>query len=73
LYVPVAYPRADVSVWRDLTCSQLAKKVLSLFGPEREWEWACARTFTKENFGSTEIAPLTEIGDDRYLLHLSNG
>lgn len=73
LYVSVAYPAADISAWRALTYPQLAAKVLSLLGPERSWDEVCARTYTREKFGTEEIAPLTEIDNNRYLLHLSNG
>jgi threonine synthase len=73
LYVPVEYPRADVSAWRGLSYPQLAASVLSLFGPERRWTEIAARTYTAEKFGSAEIVPLFALGEDRYLLHLSNG
>lgn len=73
LYVPVEYPIADVSAWRGLTYPELAAKVLALFGPERNWDKITERTYTAEKFGSADIALLSELGNGRYLLHLSNG
>jgi threonine synthase len=73
LYVPVTYPALEWDALRGLSYPEVATRVLALFGPERAWETVTQKTYTKEHFGSGEIAPLTPLGAGRFLLELSNG
>ena len=86
LYVPESYPQVSESTldeWRVLLAERgyaaLAARVLALFIddadiPHADLEHLTAAAYTKEEFGSEEIVPLTPLGDGRLLIgHLSNG
>ena len=79
LVVPEHYPRIDVTElerWRGLSYPDLAFEVLSRFigdlQPARLRD-VIDRTYTAEVFGSADIAPLTRLDEDLWLLELSNG
>ena len=74
LYVPEAYPKADLAAWRGLSYPQLAIAILRQFmddvpGLER----ARGETYTREVFGSDDITPLKTLEPGLHLLGLSNG
>ena len=86
LYLPSRYPRVDdatLTRWRRLPYAELAFEVLSLYVddiPAVELRSVCARTYTREVFGSPEIVPLRRLVDKAssnaaafYLQALSNG
>ena len=79
LVVPEHYPRidaAELARWRTLDYAALATEVLSHFVDDidrADLERLCTRTYTAATFGSEEIAPLTRLDDDLWLLELSNG
>jgi len=74
LYVPEAYPRADLAAWRGLRYPDLAAAVLRLFMDDVPGLDALARrTYTREAFGSGDIAPLKTLEPGLHLLCLSNG
>ena len=86
LYLPSRYPRVDdatLTRWRGLPYAELAFEVLSLYVddiPAVELRSICARTYTREVFGSPEIVPLRRLVDKAssnaaafYLQALSNG
>ena len=79
LVVPEHYPRIDVAElarWRGLSYPELAFEVLSRFigdmdaGRLRD---IVTRTYTGRVFGTDDIAPLTRLDDELWLLELSNG
>jgi len=90
LYLPSTYPKVDgatLTRWRALPYAELAFEVLSLYVddiPAADLRAICARTYTREVFGTTEIVPLRELVDKTgaaapaptaplYLEALSNG
>ena len=86
LYLPSRYPRVDdatLSRWRTLPYAELAFEVLSLYVddiPAVDLRAICARTYTREVFGTPEIVPLRRLVDKAsgaeaplYLEALSNG
>ena len=89
LYLPRTYPRVDdatLTRWRGLPYAELAFEVLSLYVddiPADDLRALCARTYTAEVFGTTEIVPLRRLvdktagsmpaGPPLYLEALSNG
>ncbi len=95
LYQPVRYPRVSAEQlqrWRALPYADLAFEILSLYIddiPAADLRAICARTYTAEVFGTSEIAPLRELKEpspqpspggrgsepsgELYLLALSNG
>ena len=79
LYVPEVLPEISLSefaAWADLTYAELAAEVMSRFAPDMARgtiDSACAAAYSAEVFGSVEVAPLTGLIDDTWLLHLSNG
>ena len=90
LYLPSTYPSVDdatLTRWRALPYAELAFEVLSLYVddiPAPDLRAICARTYTREVFGTTEIVPLRELVDKTvaaspaptapvYLEALSNG
>ncbi|MGH8708617.1 MAG: threonine synthase [Burkholderiales bacterium] len=74
LYVPQAWPRADLDAWRALDYPGLAHAVLAGFADDlprlRE---IVAATYTRAAFGSDEIAPLRTLARGLHLLGLSSG
>ena len=74
LYVPESYPRANLKAWRALSYPELAFAVLSQFIDDvPNLESLIQKTYTKEVFGSEEIAPLKTLEPGLHLLRLSNG
>jgi threonine synthase len=74
LYVPESYPRADIAAWRRLDYPGLATAILRQFMDDVPGlEALVARTYTRANFGSDEIAPLRTLAPGLHLLGLSNG
>jgi len=76
LYVPEAYPRADLAAWRGLGYPDLAFEVLSLFAddvPAADLRRLVHAAYTPEAFGSADIAPLKTLEPGLHLLGLSNG
>jgi threonine synthase len=89
LYLPRTYPKVDdatLTRWRALPYAELAFEVLSLYVddiPAADLRAICAKTYTREVFGTAEIVPLRQLvdpaGADRapaaplYLEALSNG
>ena len=74
LYVPEAYPRADLAAWRGLRYPDLAAAILRLFMDDVPGLDALVRrTYTREAFGSEDIAPLKTLEPGLHLLGLSNG
>ena len=79
LYLPEHYPRVDAETltrWRGLPYADLAFEVLSLYIddiPSDDLKTICAKTYTKQVFGTQEIVPLRELEDGVYLEALSNG
>ena len=86
LYVPESYPAVGedtLDEWRavmaDRGYAALAARVLSLFIadsdiPHADLARLTAAAYTKENFGTEEIVPVTPLGDGRLVIgHLSNG
>jgi len=79
LVVPDAYPQVtlqDLAAWRNLSYAELAFEILRRFIddiPESDLRELTERTYTRAVFGTDAITPATKIGDDVYLLGLSNG
>ncbi len=76
LYVPEAYPRADLAAWRGLGYPDLAFEVLRLFAddvPADDLRRLVHAAYTREAFGSEDIAPLKTLEPGLHLLGLSNG
>ena len=74
LYVPEAFPDADLRTLRKKTYPELAKAILGLFmddvpGLDRIVE----QTYTKAIFGSADITPLKTLEPGLHVLGLSNG
>jgi len=79
LYLPEHYPQvsaATLTKWRSLSYADLAFEVLSLYIddiPAADLKAICAKTYTKEVFGTKEIVPLRPLEPGLYLEALSNG
>jgi len=74
LYVPEAFPRADLSSWRALSYPDLAYAILSQFMDDvPDLKQLVARTYTKAVFGSDDITPLKTLEPGFHILGLSNG
>jgi threonine synthase len=74
LYVPEAWPRADLTAWRALGYAPLAQAVLRPFMDDVPALDALVRaTYTRATFGSDDIAPLKTLEPGLHLLGLSNG
>jgi threonine synthase len=76
LYVPESYPRADLAAWRGLGYPALALEVLRLFADDiaaDDLRRLVDAAYTKEAFGSADIAPLKTLEPGLHLLGLSNG
>ena len=79
LAVPEAYPRissAELAAWRALDYRGLAFEILRRYCddiPATELKRIIDITYTATIFGSDEITPLRELGDDLYILGLSHG
>ncbi|HVE49343.1 MAG TPA: threonine synthase, partial [Casimicrobiaceae bacterium] len=79
LAVPERYPRfavTDLARLRALDYRALAFEILSRFCddiPASDLARLIDATYTRDTFGSDEIAPLTTLEPGLHLLHLSNG
>jgi len=83
LYVPQSYPQvssAQLSEWRSLLArdgyAALAFEVLRLFiddMPAEDLRGLCDDAYSPANFGSALVAPVTQLGEQMWLAHLSNG
>lgn len=83
LYMPVEYPQVDADtllawskIFREEGYAALAFEVMRLYIddiPEEDLREMCRRAYSVENFGSREVAPMTQLSDHIWLLHLSNG
>ena len=84
LYLPVSYPQIDDAkltqlrdVYRNQGYAALAFEILSLYIddiPAADLKALCAKTYTKEVFGTDAIVPVRKLGDDGLLIEaLSNG
>jgi threonine synthase len=74
LYVPESWPRADLAAWRGLRYPELAAQVLRPFMDDvPDLASLARRTYTREAFGSDDIAPLKTLEPGLHLLGLSNG
>ena len=74
LYVPEAFPKADLQAWRGLSYPGLASAILSLFMDDiPNLKLLVEKTYTKAVFGGEEIAPLATLEPGLHILGLSNG
>jgi threonine synthase len=74
LYVPEAYPKADLAGWRTLSYPDLAFRVLSGFIDDLpELESLVRRAYSPRRFGGEEVTPLKTLEPGLHLLALSNG
>jgi threonine synthase len=74
LYVPEAWPQADLAAWRGLAYPELAVAILQRFMDDVPGLGAIVRrTYTAEAFGSADITPLVTLEPGLHLLGLSNG
>jgi threonine synthase len=74
LYVPEAFPRADLAAWRRLPYPELAFAILSQFMDDvPDLAVLVKKTYTKEIFGSADITPLRTLEPGFHVLGLSNG
>jgi threonine synthase len=79
LVVPVTIPHIDEShleTWRYLTYPDLAVEVMSRFVDDislQDLRRLARMTYSVETFGSIDVAPLSRLSEDLYLLELSNG
>jgi threonine synthase len=74
LYVPEAWPQADLAAWRGLAYPDLAVAILQRFMDDVPGlEAIVRRSYTKQAFGSPDITPLATLEPGLHLLGLSNG
>ncbi len=79
LYVPETLPEiaaAEFRAWADLSYAELATELMIRFAPDMDRpviERACREAYSADVFGSAEVAPMTALVDDTWLLRLSNG
>jgi len=74
LYVPEAFPKADLSGWRKLSYPDLAYSILSLFMDDvPELQRIVDSTYSEKVFGSKDVTPLVTLEPGLHLLGLSNG
>ncbi len=76
LYVPEAYPKAELEAWRGLDYADLAFEVLRRFAddiPEADLRRLTRGAYTKAAFGSDAIVPLKTLEPGLHLLGLSEG
>ncbi|BAU96551.1 threonine synthase [Corynebacterium suranareeae] len=83
LYLPATYPQLtddQLSAWREVLANEgyaaLAAEVISLFVddiPVEDIKAITARAYTHPKFNSEEIVPVTELEDNIFLGHLSEG
>ncbi|TRZ40752.1 threonine synthase, partial [Robertkochia marina] len=79
LIVPTHYPQLSLETiesWRFLSYQDLALALMRLFIsdiPEDKLRTLINAAYSPENFPDADITPIKNIGNDLYLLHLSNG
>lgn len=83
LYLPETYPQVDsrtLDAWRTVLRTDgyaaLAYEVTSLFIddiPEEDLRGICARAYAPAKFLDPAVAPVSQLVDGLWLLHLSNG
>ena len=74
LYIPEAYPKADLPGWRALSYPELAFQVLSRFIADiPELEALVRRAYSPRRFGGEEVTPVKTLEPGLHLLALSNG
>ncbi len=79
LYLPEQYPQVDTATlarWRQLPYAELAFEILSLYIddiPAADLKALCAKTYTRDVFGTDAIVPLRQLEDGVHLEALSNG
>jgi threonine synthase len=74
LYVPAAYPKADLAGWRTLSYPELALRVLSGFVDDiPELDTLVRRAYSPRRFGGEEVTPVKTLEPGLHLLALSNG
>ena len=74
LYVPAAFPRANLAFLRKKSYPELAFAILSEYMDDLPaLKDIVKRSYTKEIFGSADIAPLKTLEPGLHLLGLSNG
>jgi threonine synthase len=74
LYVPEAYPKADLAGWRALAYPELAFQVLSRFIDDvPELEALVRRAYSARRFGGEEVTPVRTLEPGLHVLALSNG
>jgi threonine synthase len=79
LMVPEDWPRimpSKLQAMRDLPYPRLAFEVVRFFAddfPGAELKSTCEAAYTRENFGTPEITPMSPLEGNLHLLHLSNG
>jgi threonine synthase len=74
LYIPEAYPKADLAGWRTLSYPELAFRVLSGFIDDiPELDTLVRRAYGPRRFGGEEVTPLKTLEPGLHLLALSNG
>lgn len=84
LYVPAVYPQLTVELLRELReifasrgYAALAARVIGLFIddiPSADLEAMCVRAYSRQNFGSDIVTPVTALGESGlWIGHTSNG
>jgi len=74
LYVPEAYPKADLAAWRSLGYAALAFQVLARFIDDiPELEALVRRAYSPRRFGGEDVTPVKTLEPGLHLLGLSNG
>ena len=74
LYVPEAYPKADLAGWRTLSYPELAFRVLSGFIDDiPELDTLVRHAYSARRFGGAEVTPVKALEPGLHLLALSNG
>jgi threonine synthase len=74
LYVPEAWPKADLPAWRSLSYPDLAHAILARFIDDiPELEALVRRAYSARSFGGEEVTPVRQLEPGFYLLGLSNG
>jgi len=79
LFLPEKFPRlspSELAAMRGMSYRELAFAVLSRFAddiPAPDLKGLVDRSYTKAAFGSDDITPVSKLGENLYLLGLSNG
>ncbi len=74
LYVPESFPGVDLAKLRGKAYPDLAHEILSRFMDDvPDLRHLVEKTYTKEIFGSADIAPLKTLEPGLHILELSNG